>query len=276
MDIHKNELEIVSEYNLLNKIKTDITRCTIGTSFKNKKYNRYTDIIPYDEYIVDVDNYVNASYINIDGSKYKNKWIASDAPNKEAVPNFWKLIWNYNVQNIITLTKYESNKAERYFNVNEFNKSEEINDITISFINEKRDRDIIITMLELDINGEKKNIRHIQLLTWPDRDVISKELLYNLLKLVNSFDNNNKILVHCSAGIGRTGTFIASYISIYEQRKKHILDIVKNMRNCRCMMVQTLNQYKLIHAVKKHAYNTKQSKLKTIKSYSASWILSYL
>lgn len=276
MDIHKNEPEIVNEYNILNKIKTDITRCTIGNSFKNKKYNRYTDIIPYDEYIVDTEYYVNASYINIDGTKYKNKWIASDSPNCFAILHFWKLIWNYNVQIIVTLTKFESNKAEKYFNVNEFNKNEQLDDINFTFINEKRDRDIIITTLELNINEEKKIVTHIQLVTWPDRDVISKELLYTLLKIVNSFDTNNKILVHCSAGIGRTGTFIAAYISIYEQPKKHILDIVKNMRNCRCLMVQTLNQYKLIYATKKYSHSLKQSKFKTIKSFSTSWILSYL
>lgn len=255
MDISKSASEILEEFNIIKTIKLDKNRCTIGNSQTNRKYNRYSDIVPYDDYLV-ANDYVNASYICGD------KWIATDSPNHHAVQNFWKMVWDKYVSIIVTLTKFEPGKAEKYFSVSELKRVMNIEDLSITFIDNYCNENFVITTLFLECNGITRYLKHIQLLTWPDKNVISKELLYELCTVVHNMHNKflvefknrcHKILVHCSAGIGRTGTFIASYMSIFEKTEESIFNIVKDMRNCRGLMVQTEAQYELIFQVKKYS-----------------------
>ncbi len=97
---------------------------------------------------------------------------------------------------------------------------------------------------------EFRQVTHIQWKEWPDHGVPGSDLYPNLGKIVDrivtAFKAGHRVLVHCSAGIGRTGTILAlAHLRMHPGRR--VFDVVKNLRRQRMGMVQTPEQYRLIH-----------------------------
>ncbi|XP_074241175.1 receptor-type tyrosine-protein phosphatase C isoform X2 [Saimiri boliviensis] len=230
----------------------------------NQNKNRYVDILPYDYNRVELSeingdagsNYINASYI--DGFKEPRKYIAAQGPRDETVDDFWRMIWEQKATVIVMVTRCEEgnrNKCAEYWpSVEEGTRA--FGDVVVKINQHKRCPDYIIQKLNIVNKKEKtagREVTHIQFTSWPDHGVPEDpHLLLKLRRRVNAFSNffSGPIVVHCSAGVGRTGTYIgidAMLEGLEAESKVDVYGYVVKLRRQRCLMVQVEAQYILIH-----------------------------
>uniref|UniRef100_A0A8C5LFY4 Receptor-type tyrosine-protein phosphatase C n=1 Tax=Jaculus jaculus TaxID=51337 RepID=A0A8C5LFY4_JACJA len=232
------------------------------TSNQNK--NRYVDILPYDYNRVELSEvngdagstYINASYI--DGFKEPRKYIAAQGPRDETIDDFWRMIWEQKATVIVMVTRCEEgnrNKCAEYWPSMEEG-TRTFRDVIVEIKEHKRCPDYIIQKLTITNKKEKatrREVTHIQFTSWPDHGVPEDpHLLLKLRRRVNAFSNffSGPIVVHCSAGVGRTGTYIgidAMLEGLEAEGKVDVYGYVVKLRRQRCLMVQVEAQYILIH-----------------------------
>ncbi|XP_036375792.1 receptor-type tyrosine-protein phosphatase C [Megalops cyprinoides] len=230
----------------------------------NQTKNRYVDILPYDYNRVQLlsangepgSDYINASFI--DGYKESKKYIAAQGPKDETVADFWKMIWEQQTSIIVMVTRCEEgnrNKCAQYWPSME-RETEIYDDFVVKISREDHCPDYIIRRLSVINKREKsleREVTHIQFTSWPDHGVPGEpHLLLKLRRRVNAFKNffSGPIVVHCSAGVGRTGTYIGIDAMMEGMEAEGRIDIygyVVKLRRQRCLMVQVEAQYILIH-----------------------------
>ncbi|XP_069087538.1 receptor-type tyrosine-protein phosphatase C isoform X2 [Pleurodeles waltl] len=230
----------------------------------NQSKNRYVDILPYDENRVELSlisgeqgsDYINASFIN--GFKEHQKYIAAQGPKDETTNDFWRMIWEQKSTIIVMVTRCEEGnrvKCAQYWPTLETG-TLTFGNITVVIKEEKKCPDYIIRKLQISNKNEKtpeRDITHIQFISWPDHGVPDDPyLLLKLRRRVTAFSNffSGPIVVHCSAGVGRTGTYIsidAMMEGLDSENRVDVYGFVVSLRRQRCLMVQVEAQYILIH-----------------------------
>ncbi|XP_049663639.1 receptor-type tyrosine-protein phosphatase C isoform X3 [Accipiter gentilis] len=238
----------------------------------NQNKNRYIDILPYDHNRVELSeipgdpgsDYINASYI--DGFKEPRKYIAAQGPKDETMDDFWRMIWEQKATIIVMVTRCEEgkrNKCAQYWPSME-NGSVTYGDIIVKINESKTCPDYVIQKL------------HITNFTgWPDHGVPEDpHLLLKLRRRVNALSNffSGPIVVHCSAGVGRTGTYIgidAMLEGLDAEGRVDVYGYVVKLRRQRCLMVQVESQYILIHQalVEYNQYGETEVSLSELHSY---------
>ncbi|XP_030060545.1 tyrosine-protein phosphatase non-receptor type 3 isoform X2 [Microcaecilia unicolor] len=233
-----------------------ITHAKIG---QNMDKNRYKDVLPYDATRVTLqgnEDYINANYVNMEipVAGIVNKYIATQGPLPHTCAHFWQLVWEHSLSLIImltTLTERGRTKCHQYWpdlpDVMEYGNfrvkclSE---DCTLAYIF----REMLVTNIE---TGQEHAVTHLQYVAWPDHGVPDDST--DFLDFVNCVRQkrveNESVLVHCSAGIGRTGVLVTMETAmclIERNQPVYPLDIVRKMREQRAMMVQTASQYKFV------------------------------
>ncbi|KAG6599681.1 Receptor-type tyrosine-protein phosphatase [Phytophthora cinnamomi] len=241
-----------------------------------KPKNRYRDVLPYEATRVKLqpgDGYVNASLI--DGG-----YIACCAPVPAAMRDFWHMVWQCDVHVVLMLTNFverERLKADLYWDPR--GQAVDFDGVQVQLVQEQPQTEslgFIVRKLQVSRDGaEPRVIEHIQLTTWPDHGVLRDfRVIAPMLDAVNSYRDDAsrkhkvdaRVVVHCSAGIGRSGTFIAIDIllkQLYQvladrngsaeqnaQAMEHALDVprvVHRLRSQRPGMVQTPEQYEMIY-----------------------------
>ncbi|XP_022339757.2 tyrosine-protein phosphatase non-receptor type 11-like isoform X2 [Crassostrea virginica] len=271
-----------------------------GQRIENKPRNRYKNILPFDHTRVvlkDGDpnvigsDYINANFITMDedsNDPTKKSFIATQGCLPGTVIDFWRMVWQENTRVIVMTTKEVERgkvKAVRYWpspdDPDEILEREfEAYDakIYVKFISQKNETDYIIRELEIwKINNkdgkteETRRVYQFHFLTWPDYGVPTDPgCVLNFLNVVNAQQDKIKeagpIVVHCSAGIGRTGTFIVIDI-ILNQIKMYGLECeidiqktIQMVRSQRSGMVQTEAQYKFVYMAVLHYLETEQQR----------------
>ncbi|XP_072504386.1 receptor-type tyrosine-protein phosphatase C isoform X2 [Notamacropus eugenii] len=230
----------------------------------NQNKNRYIDILPYDYNRVELSeingdtgsDYINASYV--DGFKEPRKYIAAQGPREETVNDFWRMIWEQKVTIIVMVTRCEEgnrNKCAEYWPTMEEG-TQIYGDVIVKICEHKICPDYIVQKLNVTHKREKttgRDVTHIQFTSWPDHGVPDDpHLLLKLRRRVNAFSNffSGPIVVHCSAGVGRTGTYIgidAMLEGLEAENQVDVYGYVVKLRRQRCLMVQVEAQYILIH-----------------------------
>uniref|UniRef100_UPI003AACB5E9 receptor-type tyrosine-protein phosphatase eta n=1 Tax=Centroberyx gerrardi TaxID=166262 RepID=UPI003AACB5E9 len=226
-------------------------------ALENKPKNRYNNVLPYDSSRVKLsvhgspfDDYINANYIP--GYNSRKEFIAAQGPLPATVNEFWRMIWEKNVQTLVMLTRCNEQgrvKCERYWPSD----TKHFGNITVTTTSEIPLEDW--TIRDFDIKNvktaETRSVRHFHFTAWPDHGVPeTTELLINFRHLVrehmDQYSRHSPTVVHCSAGVGRTGTFIAIDRLIFQIEKESIVDvygIIHDLRMHRPLMVQTEDQY---------------------------------
>ncbi|KAG9351145.1 hypothetical protein JZ751_025035 [Albula glossodonta] len=242
------------------------SKCSVKEARKpcNQSKNRYVDILPYDFNRVQLSSaggdqgsdYINASYI--DGYKEAKKYIAAQGPKDETVVDFWRMVWEQQSSIIVMVTRCEEgnrNKCAQYWPSMD-RETEIYDDFVVKITGEDHCPDYIIRRLTIINKREKtseREVTHIQFISWPDHGVPGEpHLLLKLRRRVNAFKNffSGPIVVHCSAGVGRTGTYIgidAMMEGLEAEGRMDIYGYVVKLRRQRCLMVQVEAQYILIH-----------------------------
>ncbi|XP_078330573.1 receptor-type tyrosine-protein phosphatase T-like [Crassostrea virginica] len=245
------------EYKKLPVGNLDI--CKAGKQQENVVKNRFKTTFPYDhsrvilkENWADNDNdYINANFIkNCDGER---AYIAAQGPKNVTLADFWRMIWQENVKLIVMLTNIienGKNKCTQYWP--EKDKVLDVGPCKIRFLEEtmyafhtKREFTVQQT------NSSKRTITQFHYTAWPDHDTPEELGLVQFHRAVTKqYQSGGLMLVHCSAGVGRTGTFIGLDSLLKKGRESgriNVFEFVKQMREDRMTMVQTADQYICLH-----------------------------
>ncbi|CAM9669098.1 unnamed protein product [Lampetra planeri] len=233
-----------------------------ATQEYNTKKNRYSDILPYDHNRVKLSgegesDYINASYV--DGYKSSIRYIAAQGPLENTAGDFWQMIWEKKSSVIVMVTKCEEMgkvKCFQYWPHPDEDKRA-YGDVTVTIVDEKPYADIVIRTLSISHSKHKGFgahwVTHVQLVSWPDHGVPEDpNLLLKLRRRVNSFNGAGctAVVVHCSAGVGRSGTYIGLDCLVRQLENEGHVDVygcVFRLRHQRPLMVQVESQYVLLH-----------------------------
>ena len=238
-----------------------------SAALKNRDKNRYKDVVPYNQYrvILNISNdsknskesdYINASHLpGINGNE---TYISCQAPLPSTILDFYNMILDNNISVIVMLTKLMGKNGEVKAHCYWPKKTYKLYDIEIKLVSTCNIEDIIIIRkLQITRDDEDPKIVHqLHYKGWPDKDKPENDNLFlQLISLTRNLHNDGtKLLAHCSAGIGRAGTFLAiySYIEYYlSGNPENVFDIVNNFRKQRLGMVQTEGQYNYIFEISK-------------------------
>ncbi|XP_026886205.2 receptor-type tyrosine-protein phosphatase kappa isoform X12 [Electrophorus electricus] len=233
---------------------------------QNRTKNRYGNIIAYDHSRVilqpmeddSASDYINANYIDIwlyrDGYQRPSHYIATQGPVHETVYDFWRMIWQEQSACIVMVTnlvevgrvkcyKYWPDDAEVY------------GDFKVAFVEVEPLAEYVVRTFTLERRGfnEVREVKQFHFTGWPDHGVPYHAT--GLLSFIRRVKMSNPpsagpIVVHCSAGAGRTGCYIVIDIMLDMAEREGVVDIyncVKALRSRRINMVQTEEQYIFIH-----------------------------
>lgn len=236
-----------------------------GALKENIKKNRYKDILPYDQSRVvlslltaDSDSdYINASFIK--GVSSDKRYIASQGPLSSTLTDFWRMIWQYDVKVIVmACRKVEmgKKKCECYWSAP--HQSDAFGPFTVHNQGETHpNEDVVVRELSVSYQQVSRSVTQYQFLSWPDHDVPYEAAgVLDLLERVRNSQgtHTSPLLIHCSAGCGRTGVICAlDYIHdlLVTERINttdfSIMQIVLELRRQRPSAVQTKEQYQFIY-----------------------------
>ncbi|TYH02501.1 hypothetical protein ES288_A09G145600v1 [Gossypium darwinii] len=241
-------------------------RCTVGFNGANLDKNRYSDVIPFDtnrvvlnsckDYRPTAKGYINASFVTTSSSENISKFIATQGPLPHTYEDFWEMVIQCHCPVIVMLTRlvdnYKMVKCGDYFQAE--NGPRQFGNICIDtkWIQET-ETSLLIRNLEVNYKESEDpplSVLHIQYPEWPDHGVPTDTLaVREILKRVLQVPVNiGPILVHCSAGIGRTGTYCAIHntvqrILIGDMSALDLANTISMFRSQRIGMVQTMDQY---------------------------------
>ncbi|XP_048736294.2 LOW QUALITY PROTEIN: tyrosine-protein phosphatase non-receptor type 21-like [Ostrea edulis] len=254
--------------------KVPSAECVVARLPENESRNRFRDVLPYDVTRVKLtprkDNhsgYVNASHIKLSFGDRMWWYIATQAPLEETTTDFWQMVWEQEVDVIAMLTDLSEQGKQKCYTYwpQEIGQEHKITfgqfEVTLLFCNDSlcyiTNR---ISVVHLPTKKEKQ-VWHLQYTDWPDHGC--PEDMYGFLGFLDEVDSvqrlaeseegsgkKSPILVHCSAGAGRTGVVILTQVMKWCLEHNFDIDLPKALgaiRQQRMFMVQTLGQYNFIH-----------------------------
>ncbi|XP_078323540.1 tyrosine-protein phosphatase 10D-like isoform X2 [Crassostrea virginica] len=230
----------------------------------NRIKNRYTNILAYDHSRVKLlpteddegSDYINANYIQ--GFNSQREYIATQGPLPFTRDDFWRMIWEQNVSIIVMLTQLVERgrrKCDMYW-PEASREPVYYGDLIVELESESTLPDYVLRVMSVKLGDTRKIVKHFSFLAWPDMGIPeTSETMLKFAKDVRGHaplpvSDRGPIVIHCSAGVGRTGTFIAVDYLMQFVRTSDVIDIysyVMKMRNNRPNMVQTEDQYVFIH-----------------------------
>nr|XP_008170632.1 receptor-type tyrosine-protein phosphatase R isoform X2 [Chrysemys picta bellii] len=209
-----------------------------------------------------LSTYINANYIRGYGGKEKS-FIATQGPMINTVNDFWQMVWQEDSPVIVMITKLKekNEKCVLYWPEKRgiYGKVEVlVNDV-------QECENYTVRNLTLKQGSQSQNVKHYWYTSWPDHK--TPDSAQPLLQLMLDVEEDRMasagrgpVIVHCSAGIGRTGCFIATAIGCHQLKEEGVVDalsIVCQLRVDRGGMVQTSEQYEFVH----HALSLYESRL---------------
>ncbi|XP_033117029.1 receptor-type tyrosine-protein phosphatase epsilon-like isoform X2 [Anneissia japonica] len=257
---------------------------------ENKGKNRYINILAYDQSRVilnEIDGEPGSDYINacyVDGYDFNNKFIAAQGPKEETVVDFWRMIWEQNSPAIVMLTKTFEKGREKCAQYWPDSGSQEFEQFTITLEDTVKTCEYVIRKFRIqnsDYESESRSIQQYHFIGWPDFGI--PDYPYTMLSFIKrirqmvpkptSNGDIGPLTVHCSAGVGRTGTYIvidAMLDQMVAEKQVDIYNFVSKIRGQRNLLVQSQVQYVFIHQALMEEYLYNQSEI-DVTSMQQKW-----
>uniref|UniRef100_A0A8C9TYN1 Tyrosine-protein phosphatase non-receptor type n=1 Tax=Scleropages formosus TaxID=113540 RepID=A0A8C9TYN1_SCLFO len=266
---------VFTEYEQLPKKFLD-AECSVAQLPENSERNRFQDVLPYDNTRVELvptkennTGYINASHIKVIVSGHEWNYIATQGPLSNTCQDFWQMVWEQGVVIIAMVTAEEEAGREKSFgywprlgsrhNTVTYGRFK----ITTRFRTDSGCYATTGLKVKHLLSGQERTVWHLQYTDWPDHGCPEDfkgflsylEEIQSVRRHTNSTtDPKNPIpvLIHCSAGVGRTGVVILSEIMIACLEHNEMVDVptvLSLLRHQRMMMVQTISQYIFVYKV---------------------------
>ncbi|GAA6102630.1 receptor-type tyrosine-protein phosphatase beta isoform X1 [Tachysurus ichikawai] len=232
---------------------------------ENRCKNRYNNILPYDSTRVKLScleddpcsDYINASFIP--GNNFRREYIATQGPLPGTKDDFWRMVWEQNVHNVVMVTQCVEKgrvKCDQYWPADR--EPLYYGDLVVHMLSESILPEWTIREFKIFCEGQlsyPRIVRHFHYTVWPDHGVPeTTQSLVQFVRTVRDYidrvSGSGPTVVHCSAGVGRTGTFMVLDRTLQQLDSRGTVDIygcVYDLRLHRSHMVQTEIQYVYLH-----------------------------
>lgn len=276
LELHVEQGNVFKEYEDIPK-RWPTAECTIAQLPENGERNRFQDVLPYDDTRVELvptkennTGYINASHVRITVSGQEWSYIATQGPLQHTCQDFWQMVWEQGVSIIAMVTAEEESGREKSFRYwpRLGTRHTQVTygrfKITTRFRTESGCYATTGLKIKHLLTGQERTVWHLQYTDWPDHGcpedfkgfLTYLEEIQSVRRHTNSISDpkntNLPVLVHCSAGVGRTGVVILSEVMIACLEHNEMLDVrtvLTELRKQRMLMVQTLSQYNFIYKV---------------------------
>ncbi|CAB3387660.1 Hypothetical predicted protein, partial [Cloeon dipterum] len=232
-----------------------------GSKPENKSKNRYKNLAAYDSSRVKLEllpgdensDYINANYV--DAYERPKAYIAGQGPTANTLDDFWRMVWQEKVSLIVMVTNLVEGgkkKCEKYWPDN--NQEKRHGRICVRTVNEEINADFVKRALSVSCDNNNRIVQQLHYTSWPDHGVplYPQSMASFVEKLIQREGQNHPMFVHCSAGVGRTGTVIlidACIRMVRSHGRMDIINIFTRMRSQRANLVDNWNQYEFAHLV---------------------------
>ncbi|XP_076597702.1 receptor-type tyrosine-protein phosphatase V-like isoform X1 [Chaetodon auriga] len=251
------------EFEELNDVGRDLTT-RVGDSQVNREKNRYPYILPYDHCRVRLSaqnsdpysDYINANFVPGGGSE--RDFICTQGPLHSTVADFWRMVWEQNVRIIVMVTALRHKSTvlcEKYWPLERGTVYHGL--IQVTTVSRKQGPDYFITTINLRQRDcpTDRTVTHYYYPSWPDRGTPTDPsslcaFTEHVRQSLEAIPRLGPAVVHCSAGVGRSGTFVALLWLMQLCARGIRPDVraaVEDLRLHRMWMVQNLEQYIFVY-----------------------------
>uniref|UniRef100_A0A3Q1BUQ2 Protein-tyrosine-phosphatase n=1 Tax=Amphiprion ocellaris TaxID=80972 RepID=A0A3Q1BUQ2_AMPOC len=277
LELKLEEERVFTEYEQVPKKRSDCV-ITTATLPENAERNRFRDVVPYEENRVELvpnkennTGYINASHIKVMIRGEEWHYIATQGPLANTCADFWQMVWEQGVNVIAMVTAEEEggrSKSHRYWpklgskhNSATHGKFK----VTTKFRTDSGCYATTGLKVKHLLSGQERTVWHLQYTDWPEQGcpeyvlgfLSYLEEIQSVRRHTNSMLDTSKslnppVVVHCSAGVGRTGVVILTelMISCLEHNEPvEVPTMLSELRQQRMLMVQTISQYKFVYQV---------------------------
>ncbi|KAM8831881.1 tyrosine-protein phosphatase non-receptor type 14-like [Spinachia spinachia] len=277
LELKLEEERVFTEYEQVPKKRADCA-LTTATLPENTERNRFRDVVPYEENRVELvpnkennTGYINASHIKVMIRGEEWHYIATQGPLASTCADFWQMVWEQGVNVIAMVTAEEEggrSKSHRYWpklgskhNSATHGKFK----VTTKFRTDSGNYATTGLKVKHLLSGQERTVWHLQYTDWPEQgcpEYVQGFLSYleeiqSVRRHTNSMLDTSKslnppVVVHCSAGVGRTGVVILTELMISCLEHNEAVEVptmLSGLRQQRMLMVQTISQYTFVYQV---------------------------
>ncbi|XP_067867695.1 receptor-type tyrosine-protein phosphatase U isoform X3 [Heterodontus francisci] len=261
---HINQMKTAEGYGFKQEYESFFEGQTSCREMSKKKENRtksrHENIIAYDRHRVKLhplmgdpsSEYINASYI--DGYHKTSHFVATHGPKQEMVYDFWRMVWQERCSSIVMITKLVEVgrvKCCKYWP----DDTDLYGDIKVTLIKTELRAEYTVRTFSLERRGysARHEVQQFHFTAWPEHGVPyhATGLLAFIRRVKISYlPDSGPIVVHCSAGAGRTGCYIVLDVMLDMAECEGVIDVyncVKTLYSWRINMIQTEEQYIFVH-----------------------------